>query len=118
MRHRLIGWILVCLFSTSIFAARYSANSPSLRVNESATKFSIKKEGAVVSLAIENSGTSPLTARVKLELIDPREAVRATAARLSRRKRRFQLLGARRDRPGVDGLRAALPERSQRFHRR
>jgi alpha-2-macroglobulin-like protein len=79
MRHRLIGSVLVCLFSASIFAARYSANSPILRVNESATKFSLKKEGAVVSLAVENSGSSALTARVKLELIDPRDAVRATA---------------------------------------
>src|SRR5262245_16424249 len=79
MRHRLIGSVLVCLFSASIFTARYSANSPSLRVNESATKFSLKKEGAVVSLAVENSSSSALTARVKLELIDPRDAVRATA---------------------------------------
>src|SRR5262245_34883203 len=79
MRHRLIGSILVCLFSASIFAARYSADSPSLRVNESATKLSLKKEGAVVSLAVENSSSSSLTARVKLELIDPRDAVRATA---------------------------------------
>jgi A-macroglobulin TED domain/Alpha-2-macroglobulin family/MG2 domain/Carboxypeptidase regulatory-like domain/A-macroglobulin receptor binding domain/Alpha-2-macroglobulin bait region domain/Macroglobulin domain MG3 len=79
MRHRLIGSVLVCLFSASIFAARYSANSPILRVNESATKFSLKKEGAVVSLAVENSGSSALTALVKLELIDPRDAVRATA---------------------------------------
>src|SRR5215813_14636482 len=79
MRHRLIGSILVCLFSASIFAARYSADSPSLRVNESATKFSLKKEGAVVLLAVENSSSSALTARIKLELIDPRDAVRATA---------------------------------------
>src|SRR5215510_11699958 len=79
MRRHLIGSVLVCLFSASIFAARFSASGPSLRVNESATKFSLKKEGAVVSLAIENSGSSALTARIKLELIDPRDAVRATA---------------------------------------
>lgn len=79
MRHRLIGSILVCLFSASIFAARFSASSPGLRVNESTTKFSLKKDGAVVSLAIENSSSSPLTARIKLELLDPRDAVRATA---------------------------------------
>src|SRR5262249_15964891 len=79
MRHRLIGSVLVCLFSASIFAARFSASSPSLRVNESATKFSLEKAGAVVSLAIENSRSSALTARIKLELIDPRDAVRATA---------------------------------------
>ncbi len=79
MRHRLIGSILVCLFSASIFAARFSANSAGLRVNESATKFSLQKAGAVVSLAIENSRSSALTGRIKLELIDPRDAVRATA---------------------------------------
>jgi hypothetical protein len=79
MRRLLIGSILVCLFSASIFAARFSANSPGLRVNESSTKFSLQKSGAAVSLAIENSSSTPLTARIKLELIDPRDAVRATA---------------------------------------
>ncbi|HEU0179475.1 MAG TPA: MG2 domain-containing protein, partial [Blastocatellia bacterium] len=79
MRHRLIGSIFVCLFSALIGAARFSANSPGLRVNESATKFSLQKAGAVVSLAIENSSSSALTARIKLELVDPRDAVRATA---------------------------------------
>src|SRR5262245_57609828 len=79
MRHRVIGSILVCLFSASIFAARFSANSPGLRVNESATKFSLQKAVAVVSLAIENSHSSALAARIKLELIDPRDVVRATA---------------------------------------
>jgi hypothetical protein len=79
MRRRLIGSILACLFSASIFAAGFSAGSAILRVNESATKFSLKKEGAIVSLAIENSSASALTARIKLELIDPHGSVRATA---------------------------------------
>jgi A-macroglobulin complement component/alpha-2-macroglobulin family protein/carboxypeptidase family protein/MG2 domain-containing protein/A-macroglobulin receptor len=79
MRYRMIGSVLVCLFSASIFAARFSAGSVALGVNESATKFSLKKEGAVVSLAVENSSASALTARIKLELIDPRDSVRATA---------------------------------------
>ncbi|HKC88775.1 MAG TPA: MG2 domain-containing protein, partial [Blastocatellia bacterium] len=79
MRRRLIGSVLVCLFSASIFAARFSASSPGLRVNESATKFSLEKAGAVVSLAIENSRSSTLTARTKLQLVDPRDAVRAMA---------------------------------------
>jgi uncharacterized protein YfaS (alpha-2-macroglobulin family) len=79
MRHRLIGSVLVCLFSVSIFAARFSANSPELRINESTTKFALQKSGAVVSLAIENSGSSALTARIKLQLIDPGAAVRAAA---------------------------------------
>jgi A-macroglobulin complement component/alpha-2-macroglobulin family protein/MG2 domain-containing protein/carboxypeptidase family protein/A-macroglobulin receptor/macroglobulin-like protein len=79
MRQRLVASILVCLFSASIFAAKFSANSPGLRVNESATKFSLQKSGAVVSLAIENPGSSARTARIKLELIDPRDVVRATA---------------------------------------
>ena len=79
MRYRLIGSILVCLFSASIFAARFSAGGAILRVNESAMKFSLKKEGAVVSLAVENPSASALTARIKLGLIDPRDSVRATA---------------------------------------
>src|SRR5262245_30694299 len=79
MRRRLVALILVCLFSASIFAARFSANNPGLRVNESATKFSLQLSGACVSLAIENPGSPALTARIKLELIDPRDVVRATA---------------------------------------
>ena len=78
MRCRLIGSILLCLFSASMLAARFSANSTALRVNESTTKFSLQKTGAAVSLSIENSG-STLTARIKLELIDPRHRIRATA---------------------------------------
>jgi hypothetical protein len=79
MRHRVIGSLLVCLFTASIFAAKFSANAVGVRVNESATKFSLQKEKAVVSLAIENSRTATMTARIKLELIDPRNLVRATA---------------------------------------
>ncbi len=79
MRYRLIGSILVCLFSASIFAARFSAGGAILRVNESATKFLLKKEGAVVSLAVENSSATALARRINLELIDPRDSVRATA---------------------------------------
>ena len=79
MRHRLIGSLLVCLFTASIFAAKFSANAIGLRVNESATKFSLQKEKAVVSLAIENSHSATLTARINLELINPQDVIRATA---------------------------------------
>lgn len=79
MRHRLIGSLLVCLFTASIFAAKFSANAVGLRVNESATKFSLRKENAVVSLAIENTHSATLTARINLELINPRDVIRATA---------------------------------------
>ncbi len=77
MRHRLIGSVLACLFSASIFVPGFLAYGPGLRVNESATRFSLKEGGAFVSLAIENLSLSTLTARIKLELIDPRDAVRA-----------------------------------------
>jgi hypothetical protein len=79
MRYRLVATLLVCLFSASIFAARFSANVADLRINESATKFSLKKEGAVVSLALENSRAATLPARINLELIDPRDVVRGAA---------------------------------------
>jgi len=61
MRHRLIGSLLVCLFSASIFATKLSANAAGLRVTESATKFSLQKEKAVAkprTLAHEKAGTS------------------------------------------------------------
>ena len=79
MRYRLISLLLLCLFSASLFAANFSANNADLRVSESATRFSLQKEGAIVKLALENSRASALSARIKLELINPREAIRATA---------------------------------------
>ncbi len=79
MRHRLIGSLLVCLFSASIFAAKFSANTVGLRVNESATKFSLQKEKAAVSLAIVNSHSATFTARINLALITPRNVIQATA---------------------------------------
>src|SRR5574341_1286003 len=79
MRYRLIGSLLLCLFSASMFAAKFSANTTDLRVGESATRFSLQKEGAIVKLALENSRASALPAQIKLELINPRETIRATA---------------------------------------
>lgn len=81
MRYRLIGLASVCLFSASIFAAKFSANVAGFRVNESATKFSIRKEGAVVALAFENPRATASLARINLELINPGDVVRATAMR-------------------------------------
>ncbi|MGH9766045.1 MAG: MG2 domain-containing protein [Blastocatellia bacterium] len=81
MRYRLIGSLLVCLFSASIFAAKFSANVAGPRVNESATKFSLRKEGAVVALALENPRATTSPARINLELINPRGVIRATAMR-------------------------------------
>jgi len=79
MRYRLIGSLLLCLFSASMFAAKFSANIADLRVSESATRFSLQKEGPVVKLALENPRVGALPAQIKLELINPREAIRATA---------------------------------------
>jgi hypothetical protein len=85
MRHRLIDrlivTLLVCLFSASIFAANFSVSVIDLRVNEAATKFLLQKEGAVVTLALENASVNPTSAQIKLELVDPRNVVRAMATR-------------------------------------
>jgi hypothetical protein len=81
MRRHLIGSLLVCLFSAAAFATQFSAKAIGLRVNEAAARFSLQKEGAVVTLALENAGVDPLPARIKLELVDPRNAVRALATR-------------------------------------
>jgi A-macroglobulin TED domain/Alpha-2-macroglobulin family/Carboxypeptidase regulatory-like domain/MG2 domain/A-macroglobulin receptor binding domain/Macroglobulin domain MG3 len=80
MRHRLIGSLFFCLLSAAIFAAKFSANISSLHVNESATRFLLQKEGATVSLAVENPQAVATTVRITLELIDPREAIRGKAA--------------------------------------
>ena len=77
MCYRLIGSLLLCLFSASMFAAKFSANTSDLRVSESATKFSLQKEGAIVRLALENTRAGALPAQIKLELINPREAEEA-----------------------------------------
>jgi A-macroglobulin TED domain/Alpha-2-macroglobulin family/MG2 domain/Carboxypeptidase regulatory-like domain/A-macroglobulin receptor binding domain/Macroglobulin domain MG3/Alpha-2-macroglobulin bait region domain len=80
MRHRLIGPLFFCLLSTAIFAAKFSANISTLHVNESATRFLLQKEGATVSLALENPLTVSMTARVTLDLIDPHDIIRSKAA--------------------------------------
>jgi A-macroglobulin TED domain/Alpha-2-macroglobulin family/MG2 domain/Carboxypeptidase regulatory-like domain/A-macroglobulin receptor binding domain/Macroglobulin domain MG3 len=80
MRHRLIGSLFFCLLSAAIFAAKFSANVSTLHVNESATRFLLQKEGATVSLALENPLTVSMTVRVTLDLIDPRDIIRGKAA--------------------------------------
>lgn len=80
MRHRLIGSLFFCLLSAAIFAAKFSANIAPLHVNESATRFLLQKAGAIVSLAVENRRSVATTARVTLELIDPRDILRGKAA--------------------------------------
>jgi hypothetical protein len=79
MRYRLIGSLLLCLFSASMFAAKFSASASDLRVNESGARFSLQKEAAIVKLALENSRAIALPAQINLELIDPRDTIRARA---------------------------------------
>ncbi len=79
MRYHLIGSLFLCLLSASIFVAKFSAKTSGLRVNESATKFSLLKGDATVSLALENPGAAATPARINLELINPRDVIRATA---------------------------------------
>ncbi|MGH9835156.1 MAG: hypothetical protein ACRD9Y_19215, partial [Blastocatellia bacterium] len=67
-------------FWAAMFAAKFSANTSDLRVSESATRFSLEKEGAIVKLALENSRAGALPARINLELINSREAIRAVKA--------------------------------------
>jgi A-macroglobulin receptor binding domain len=73
MCHRLIGSLIFCLLSATIFAAKFSAKVSHLHINESATRFLLQKGGATVSLALENPLTVAMTARVTLELVDPRD---------------------------------------------
>jgi A-macroglobulin TED domain/Alpha-2-macroglobulin family/MG2 domain/Carboxypeptidase regulatory-like domain/A-macroglobulin receptor binding domain/Macroglobulin domain MG3 len=81
MRHRQIGSLFFCLLSATIFTANFSAKiTTTLHVNESTTRFHLQKEGATVSLAMDNTRAATTTARVTLELIDPHDILRGKAA--------------------------------------
>jgi len=65
MCYRLFGSVLVCLFSASIFVAKFSANVSDLRITESATKFSLRKEGEVVSTAKKTEQATGIWSRIQ-----------------------------------------------------
>src|ERR1043166_4654878 len=71
--------VLLCLF-VCLLAAHLSSASSALRVDESRIRGSPDGSQTRVTLAVENGTGWPFTARVRLELLDPRDKVRASAS--------------------------------------
>jgi A-macroglobulin complement component/alpha-2-macroglobulin family protein/MG2 domain-containing protein/carboxypeptidase family protein/macroglobulin-like protein/A-macroglobulin receptor len=67
---RRIWCVLLLLVSALLFAAQLSEASAALRIDESATRLLFHSDGAEALLAVHSSLRRPVTARVKLELID------------------------------------------------
>src|SRR6266498_497380 len=78
---RRIWCVLLLIVGGAFLAARLSEASAGLRVDEAATRLLFHASSAEASLAVQSSLASPITARVKLELINE---VNRSYARLER----------------------------------
>ena len=72
MRFRSAILLLFCLSFVLIPVFDSSAVNVSLRVNEAATKVSLREDAAEVSLAIENLTADPIRVKLELEWLDPK----------------------------------------------
>jgi uncharacterized protein YfaS (alpha-2-macroglobulin family) len=66
-----------CLFLSLLFALRFSAATPVIRVNEKATTLDLSGTQSVVALAVENVSGREVRARITLELVDTKNKVKA-----------------------------------------
>src|SRR5215211_5106483 len=67
--------LFVCLL-----AAHLSSAAPAFRLDESRIRLSLDEQRARVSVEVENGTGRDLPARLRVELLDPHERVRASAA--------------------------------------
>src|SRR5215207_5370747 len=74
--------LFVCLL-----AAHLSSAAPAFHLDESRIRLSLDADSARVRLEVDNATGRDLGARLRVELIDPRERVRAEAARDVRLRR-------------------------------
>ncbi|HXM34123.1 MAG TPA: MG2 domain-containing protein, partial [Pyrinomonadaceae bacterium] len=75
-------WLLSLLCLLLLLAlTQFSNAGVTIRVNESATRVLLKDDQTIVSLAIENPLGRIVTARIRLELVDPKDQVRVVAER-------------------------------------
>ncbi|HLM58848.1 MAG TPA: hypothetical protein VK422_22280, partial [Pyrinomonadaceae bacterium] len=70
--------VLLCL-SVCLLAAHLSQAASTLRVDESRIRLLLHDKEAGVSLEVENGAGRDFKARATVELLDPRDAVRAAA---------------------------------------
>ncbi|MEP7338842.1 MAG: hypothetical protein ABI977_13995, partial [Acidobacteriota bacterium] len=75
MRFQPAALLLLCLSATLFVITKSSAVNSSLRVNETATRVLLREGKTEVALAVENSTSNQLQARVELEWLDPQDRV-------------------------------------------
>ena len=75
MRSRSAILLLFCLSFALIPAVRSSATTAGLRVNEAATRVTLRESTAEVALAIENSFTESVRVRIELEWVDTKDHI-------------------------------------------
>jgi len=79
MPRRLVPVLALFGLIASICGVNFLAASPTLRIDEAATRLMLQDEKTKVSLAVENFLGREVAARVRLELLDPQDRVRAKA---------------------------------------
>ncbi|HYH84039.1 MAG TPA: hypothetical protein VEX60_01065, partial [Pyrinomonadaceae bacterium] len=73
--------VLVLLgLSVCLFAAHLSSASQSLRLDESRIRLALGDKQSVVTLKLDNRTGRSFNARVSVELLDPKDKVRAEAS--------------------------------------
>ena len=78
---RRMAWVFLLLFSLVALPWALSASGISLKINEAETRVSIQTENIEVSLAVENVSGKTVNARIRLELVDPKDKARAESER-------------------------------------
>ena len=82
MRRRFWVLLLLCLAGLSPLISPLTNAGSTLRVDEAATRFLFERERTGASLALENPLGHSVTARIRIELIDPQGLARATSERI------------------------------------
>lgn len=78
MRHRRWVMVVVCLSVSLLLLAQLSSASDALRVDEAATRILLEESATKISLALINPSGREFAAHVRLELLDPQGALRAS----------------------------------------
>ncbi len=78
---RRMAWVFLLLFSLVALPWALSASGISLKINEAETRASIQPENIEISLAVENVSGKTVNARIRLELVDPKDQTRAESER-------------------------------------
>lgn len=79
MRHRRWMMVVLCLSVSLLLLSQLSSASDTVRVDEARTRVLLEEKATKVSLMVVNPLHGEFTARVRLEVLDPHDALRASA---------------------------------------